>query len=166
MLGARAIKNKSGPTVSAAVREIFLEMNPPQFLQVGFFLTIFFPLLYPFLLKTDKGLEFRNESFKKVLTEFDVHHYFAKNINKAAVAERVIKTLKTRIFRYLHSKDTKRYVDRLQEMVKAYNNSYHSCVPTSSLFFALSLSFFQVYRNRTQRGQFFKRRRNFRSPLR
>ena len=45
---------------------------------------------------------------------------------KAAVVERFNRTLKGRLWRYFTHKNTYRYIDILQKIVDAYNNSWHS----------------------------------------
>lgn len=52
-------------------------------------------------IRTDKGQEFRAKEVQSVLKDFGVSHLFAQNETKAAVAERVIKTIKTRIYRFM-----------------------------------------------------------------
>ena len=46
----------------------------------------------------DKGSEFYNNSFKKWLKDNDIVMYFIHNEGKSVVAERFIRTLKTKIF--------------------------------------------------------------------
>ena len=45
---------------------------------------------------------------------------------KAALAGRAIRTLKARIYRFITSQNSSRYIDELQNMVRAYNHSPHS----------------------------------------
>jgi len=47
---------------------------------------------------------------------------------KAAVAERFNRTLKEKMYRYFTAKHTRRYVDVLEDLVHAYNNTYHSSI--------------------------------------
>jgi len=47
---------------------------------------------------------------------------------KAAVVERFNRTLKERIWRYFTYTRNKRYIDVLQNIVDAYNRSYHSAI--------------------------------------
>jgi hypothetical protein len=46
--------------------------------------------------------------------------------HKAAMAERVIQTLKGRMYRYFTHNETYRYVDKLQDFVTGYNRTRHS----------------------------------------
>ena len=51
----------------------------------------------------DKGSEFYNNSFKKWLKDNDVEMYSIHNEGKPVVAERFIRTLKTKIYKYMTS---------------------------------------------------------------
>ena len=50
------------------------------------------------------------------------------NETKATVAERVIKTIKSKIYGYFTFKQIYRYVDELQNFVDSYNNTYHRTI--------------------------------------
>lgn len=47
---------------------------------------------------------------------------------KASIVERFNRTLKEKLCRYLTKKNTLRYVEVLQQMVRAYNRSYHRSI--------------------------------------
>ena len=49
----------------------------------------------------DKGSEFYNNSFKKWLQENDILMYLTHNERKSVVAERLIRTLKNKIYKYM-----------------------------------------------------------------
>ena len=51
----------------------------------------------------DKGVEFYNSSFKKWLKDNDIEMYLIHNEGKYVVAERFIRTLKTKIYKYMTS---------------------------------------------------------------
>ena len=44
------------------------------------------------------------------------------------MVERVIRTLKTRMWRYFTAKKTMRYIDVLQDLVDSYNQSKHRSI--------------------------------------
>ena len=50
----------------------------------------------------DKGSEFYNNSFKKSLKDNNIEMHSIHNEGKSVVAERFIKTLKTKIYKYIH----------------------------------------------------------------
>ena len=47
---------------------------------------------------------------------------------KASVVERFNRTLKTKMYRYFTYKNTRRYIDVLDDMLHSYNNTYHNSV--------------------------------------
>ena len=49
----------------------------------------------------DKGSEFNNNSFKKWLKDNDIVMYSTNNEGKSVVAERFIRTLKNKIYKYM-----------------------------------------------------------------
>ena len=51
----------------------------------------------------DKGSEFYNNSFKKWLKDNDIEMYSIHNEGKFVVAERFIRTLRTKIYKYMTS---------------------------------------------------------------
>ena len=73
----------------------------------------------------DKGSEFYNSSFKKWLKDNDIEMYSIHNEGKSAVAERFIRTLKTKIYKYMTSVSKTVYIDKLDDIVNEYNNTYH-----------------------------------------
>lgn len=80
-------------------------------------------------LETDKGSEFIAKDVQEFFKKNNINHFTTKNPDvKAAVVERFNRTLKTRMWRYLHYMDTFRYYDVLQDLVEAYNNSYHRTI--------------------------------------
>ena len=52
---------------------------------------------------TDKGSEFYNRSVKSWLEKYDIEMYSTHNKRKSVVAERFIKTLKNKIYKYITS---------------------------------------------------------------
>ncbi len=76
--------------------------------------------------RSDKGPEFhavktldffRNRGIKQMLTQ---------NTPQANYAERAIKTIKSKLRRYMTDRNTRKWIDVLQEVVDSYNNSWHS----------------------------------------
>ena len=54
--------------------------------------------------------------------------YSAHNKGKSVVAERFIKTLKNKICKYMTSVSKSVYIDKLDDIVNKYNNTYHGTV--------------------------------------
>ena len=76
----------------------------------------------------DKGSEFYNASFKKWLQDNDIIMYSTNNEGKSVVAERFIRTLKSKIYKYMTSIPKNVYIDKLNAIVNKYNNTYHTTI--------------------------------------
>jgi len=83
----------------------------------------------PRMLQTNKGTEFVNSTFQKLLKKYNIHFYTSKNEDiKAAVVERFNRSLKTKMYRYFTFKNTSRYVDVLQLLIDSYNSTPHRSI--------------------------------------
>jgi len=108
---ARALKNKSGKSVAAAFSDIFKDQNPPS------------------LCQSDLGLEFYNAEVKALFKKHGVKLFSVKNAEtKACMVERLIRTIKRRMYGYFYAKRTRRWVDVLQDLLHAYNTKVHSVI--------------------------------------
>ena len=76
----------------------------------------------------DKGSEFYNNSFKKWFKDNDIEIYSIHNERKSVIAERFIRTLKTKIYKYMTSVKKNVYIDKLDDIVDEYNNAYHKTI--------------------------------------
>ena len=76
----------------------------------------------------DKGSEFYNAYFKKWLRDNDIVMYSIHNEGKSVVAERFIKTFKGKIYKYMTSISKNVYIDKLDDIVDEYNNTYHTTI--------------------------------------
>ena len=56
--------------------------------------------------------------------------YSIHNKGKSVVAERFIRTLKTKIYKYMTSVSKNVYIDKLDDIVSEYNNTYHRTIKT------------------------------------
>ena len=108
---ARSLKDKKGPTVLKAFLNVLEESGQK-----------------PTKVQTDAGVEFTNRAFKSTLKKQNIHLYVTFSENKAAVVERVNRTLKSRMWRYFKHNNAYRYVNVLQELVSGYNASPHKGV--------------------------------------
>ena len=54
--------------------------------------------------------------------------YSTNNEKKSVIAERFIRTLKTKIYKYMTSISKNVYIDKLDDTVKEYNNKYHTSI--------------------------------------
>ena len=65
----------------------------------------------------DQGSEFYNASFKKWLQDNDIVMYSTNNEGKSVAAERFIRTLKSKIYKYMTSISKNVYIDKLDDTV-------------------------------------------------
>ena len=76
----------------------------------------------------DKGSEFYNAFFKKWLQDNDIAMHSTNNEGKSVVAERFIRTLKSKIYKYMTSISKNVYINKLNAIVNKYNNTYHATI--------------------------------------
>ena len=76
----------------------------------------------------DKESEFYNSSFKIWLKDNDIEMYLIHNEGKLIAAERFIRTLKTKIYKSMTSVSKNVYIDKLDDIVDEYNNTYHRTI--------------------------------------
>ena len=106
------LKNKSGPSLVEAFKVILSSGRKPE------------------KIMTDQGTEFLNRHFRALMKEEDIELYNTYNETKASIVERLIRTLKTKMWRYFTAKKTLRYVDMLQDLLYSYNHSVHRSIKT------------------------------------
>ena len=76
----------------------------------------------------DKGSEFYNSSFKKWLKDNDIEKYSIHYEGKSVVAEKFIRTLKTKIYKYMTLVSKNVNTNKLDDIVGEYNNTYHRTI--------------------------------------
>ena len=109
-------KNKSARDVAGALRKMLSGQRRPG------------------VIRTDKGKEFTNKLVSSFLSERKIHRFSAQNTEtKANYAERFIKTLKHRLYRYFITSRTRRFVDVLPAIVDSYNRTKHSSLGRSPI---------------------------------
>ena len=105
-----ALRNKMNNSVKAGFERIFQRGRVPR------------------RLRTDNGKEFTGNIMDDYYTTLNITHFVAMNEVKANYAERAIKTLKSKISRYLTHMQTGRYINVLQDLVHSYNNTKHNTI--------------------------------------
>lgn len=84
----------------------------------------------PKIVSSDKGKEFKNKYMTSLLKSRNIRQQFLLTSSpfKASCVEIWNKTLKSRLFRYftLKGRTYRRYIDVLDQIVRAYNNTVHS----------------------------------------
>ena len=73
-------------------------------------------------------LELFHNSFKKWLQDNDIAMYSTHNEGKSGVAERFIKAIKNKIYKHLTSISKSVYIDKLDDILNEYNNTYHRTI--------------------------------------
>ena len=108
------LRDKSGPVVRDAFEAIFKLGRVPKKLQ------------------TDNGKEFYNRYVDQLLKRYNITLFSTyNNETKASVVERFNRTLKTDMWHYFTAKNTRKYIDIVQDLVAAYNNRYHRSIKMS-----------------------------------
>ena len=105
------LKDKKGITITNSFQKILDESN-----------------CKPNKIRVDKGSEFYNRSVKSFLKSNDIEMYSMHNEGKSVIAERFIRTLKNKIYKYMISMSKKVYIDKLDDIVNEYNNTYHNTI--------------------------------------
>ena len=101
------INSKDAKAITAASGQMLTTENPR----------------HPQRQQTDKGKEFFNSNFQSQMTRYCIQHFASESEKKTAVVERFNRTIKTRIWTYLSDRGTVLWVDIIQDLVYAYNNS-------------------------------------------
>ena len=65
---------------------------------------------------------------KSQLQDNDIKIYSAHNEGKSVIAEKIIRTLKSKIYKYMISITKNVYIDKLDDTVNEYNNIYHTTI--------------------------------------
>ena len=105
------LKDKKGISIVNAFQKILKESNRK-----------------PNKIWVDKGSEFYNNYFKKWLKDNGIEMYSTNNEGKSIIAERLIRTLKNKICKYMTSISKNVCIDKLDDIVKKYNNVYHTSI--------------------------------------
>ena len=109
------LTNKKAATVTAGMKSIFKSPN------------MFFE---PWHITSDKGSEFINSDFQKLLKKHRVKHIVVNPevSRKNAIAESFNRGLRMMIERYIDAYDTLRYIDVLPDLIKNYNTREHGSI--------------------------------------
>ena len=108
-LFVRTLKSKKGEEVANQFADIIIKSERK-----------------PALLHSDEGGELWNSHMNKIMTELDILHYATGSQMKSGVAERVIRSIKQRMYKYFTHKNTFHYLDVIDQIVLNYNKTVHS----------------------------------------
>ena len=108
---ARPLKTKMGKEVAAAIEDIFKESNRiPQRIQ------------------SDQGTEFYNPHVKALLQRYNVELFSVKSPFKSAMVERWNRTIKSKIWKLFTSRNNRKWLEALPQIVHAYNHAKHRII--------------------------------------
>ena len=102
------LKNKTGRNVAIILQDLFDEIPNPQRLQV------------------DEGREFYNHHVKSVLDKENIELFSIFSPFKCAQVERLNRTIKEKLERIFTATNDRNWIDFLDKVMSAYNNSIHS----------------------------------------
>ncbi|GJQ66449.1 hypothetical protein Trydic_g13274 [Trypoxylus dichotomus] len=105
-----ALKVKSANEVKDAMDDILLQGRVPKNLQ------------------TDAGKEFCNRQFKELMDKHHINHYSMYSTKKASIAERVIRTIKNKLYKAFSLRGSYKWIDILPRVTDKYNNTKHRTI--------------------------------------
>ena len=111
MAWAEPLKRKDGLSSVTAIENVLKKMKdlPANFV-------------------TDRGLEYYDRRVQELFRRNGIKHYSLRSKHKACIAERFIRTLKGRIFKYFWKNKTKNWIDVLQQLIENYNHTFHRSI--------------------------------------
>ena len=105
------MKNKKGIIITKGFQEILDESRHK-----------------PIKIWVDKDSEFYNRSMKSLLQYNDIEIYLTRDKVKSVVGERFIRTLKSKIYKYMTSLSKNVYIGKLYDLLNKYGSTYHSTI--------------------------------------
>lgn len=85
-------------------------------------------LSYPKHIQTDNGVEFYNKSVQNLFRNAKINHYSSYSNTKASIAERAIRTIKSKLFKEFSVIGKYTWVNLLQGIITNYNNTKHRTI--------------------------------------
>jgi hypothetical protein len=110
-LWTKPLKSKTGQEITKAMALIFKQSKR-----------------IPKNLVTDNGKEYYNSGFQNLMKQHGINHYSTFSILKASIAERVIRTIKEKLFRLFTLNGNHKWIDLLDQVTHNYNNSKHRTI--------------------------------------
>jgi len=105
-----ALKTKSAPDVTNAMKKIFDSGRVPKNLQ------------------TDDGKEFFNKDFQGLVQKNKINHYSTFSVKKASIVERFNRTLKNMMWKEFSNRGSYKWIDEYQNLTREYNNKVHRTI--------------------------------------
>jgi len=105
----RPLKDKTGQEVANSLSDI-IETSP---------------FGAPKNLQSDQGKEFLNKYCREIYASENINFYHVFTHLKAAIAERAIRTIKSKLYRYFTAKGSYKWTGILQSIAREYNERIH-----------------------------------------
>lgn len=128
------LKNKTGNEVVKCMSNILKKASPK-------------------LLQTDNGTEFYNTYFKNLMSKYKIRHYSVYSNIKAAMVERVIRTVKNRMYKYFTANGSWTWINHIPRLIHNYNNSVHSTIKCTPQEARLNPNIIQLHANILETGK-------------
>ncbi|KAJ8974988.1 hypothetical protein NQ317_003177 [Molorchus minor] len=107
----RPLRNKTGIEVTNAMKDVIRKTGSS-----------------PTNLQSDNGTEFYNRNFSALMKSWDINHYSTFSTKKAAIVERVIRTLKTWLYTEFSARGSYNWLNILPTITRKYNNKIHRTI--------------------------------------
>lgn len=105
----RPLKDKTGPEVASALRDIIKSC----------------PFGAPKNIQSDEGKEFLNKHCREIYKNENINVYHVYTHLKAAIAERAIRTIKSKLYQHFTAKGSYKWTEILQNIAREYNHRIH-----------------------------------------
>jgi len=105
----KPLKNKTGVSLVKALSLLLMTERPKH-------------------LQADQGTEFFNKNVVRMLEAFGPKLYHSYSEHKASIVERVQRTLRSRLGKLFTERGNNIWIDEIDNVVDAYNNSYHRSI--------------------------------------
>ena len=115
---ARKLRTKGSAEVAAALKDIFVR-DVRILHRSKEYQTV--------LMHSDKGKEFYNDAVAGILHFAGIRLYSSESSHKAAVVERVIRTLRSRLVKAIESRGEK-WINLYARVIALYNSQYHRTI--------------------------------------
>lgn len=110
MAYAEPLMDKTGPVVTHAMDRIIRKVKQQQHNINN--------------LQTDDGKEFFNSSMNQLLKKYKINHYSTFSLMKASIVERLIRTIKRRLYIQFSLQGNYRWLKILQQVIDSYNDTW------------------------------------------
>ena len=80
----------------------------------------------PDRLRTDAARDFTSSKFQQLMKSEEINHFVTHSEKQANYVERLIQTIKRKLFRHIVHHNNPRYIDDLASLVAAYNKTFHT----------------------------------------